>query len=84
MMYAHCLFVFVLLVDYVTALSPTFLPCQLQKPPGVSPLLGCPEGTIFVSQTDKEAHFMHVQDAILSLYVHPTAMGFSASCPTDP
>lgn len=53
----------------VVALSPTFLPCQLQKPPSVSPLLGCPEGTLFVSQGDKRAHFTKVQDAVESLYV---------------
>lgn len=49
------------------ALSPTFLDCQLQKSSGVSPLLGCPTGTLFVSQTDASANFTSVQDAVLSL-----------------
>ncbi|KAH9480216.1 putative pectinesterase/pectinesterase inhibitor 7 [Psilocybe cubensis] len=43
--------------------------CQVQKPAGVSPLHGCPKGTIFVSQdtNDKNAHFHSVQEAVLSL-----------------
>ena len=51
------------------ALSPQFVACQVQKPFGLSPLLGCPPGTIFVSAdaTDKHAHFNKVQDAVLSL-----------------
>ncbi|KAF8588559.1 carbohydrate esterase family 8 protein [Ramaria rubella] len=55
-------------VATVGAFSPQFLACQLQKPVIVSPLLGCPSGTIFVSQTDPRAHFQKVQDAILSLH----------------
>lgn len=53
------------------ALSPQFVACQVQKPFGLSPLLGCPPGTIFVSAdaTDKHAHFNKVQDAVLSLWV---------------
>ncbi|KAJ3552755.1 hypothetical protein NM688_g3987 [Phlebia brevispora] len=54
-------------VTYSFALSPTFLSCQLQKSSGVSPLLGCPEGTIFVSQGHPSAHFSSVQQAVLSL-----------------
>lgn len=52
-------------------LSPEFIACQVQKPFGISPLLGCPAGTIFVSQdaNDKHARFHSVQDAVLSLYV---------------
>jgi hypothetical protein len=52
-------------------LSPEFVACQVQKPFGISPLLGCPAGTIFVSQdvNDKHARFHSVQDAVLSLYV---------------
>lgn len=57
-----------LVVSGVAALSPAFLSCQLQKPPGISPLRGCPPGTVFVSQDDKTAHFARVQDAVLSLY----------------
>ncbi|KLO07497.1 pectin lyase-like protein [Schizopora paradoxa] len=49
------------------ALSPTFLPCQLQKPSRQSPLEGCPSGTLFVSPTDTRAHFSSIQDAVLSL-----------------
>ncbi|PPQ88402.1 hypothetical protein CVT25_011281 [Psilocybe cyanescens] len=43
--------------------------CQAQKPAGVSPLHGCPEGTIFVSQdtNNRHAQFHRVQDAVLSL-----------------
>ncbi|KAF8194147.1 pectin lyase-like protein [Pholiota molesta] len=50
-------------------LSPEFVACQVQKPFGISPLLGCPAGTIFVSQdvNDKHARFHSVQDAVLSL-----------------
>lgn len=57
------------LVLHVRSLSPTHLACQLQKPAKVSPLLGCSEGTIFVSATDSRAKFTTVQDAVLSLYV---------------
>ncbi|KDR82405.1 hypothetical protein GALMADRAFT_237699 [Galerina marginata CBS 339.88] len=41
----------------------------MQKPAGVSPLLGCPAGTIFVSQNlkDNHANFHSVQAAVLSL-----------------
>ncbi|KAH7913950.1 carbohydrate esterase family 8 protein [Hygrophoropsis aurantiaca] len=49
------------------ALSPKYVTCQLQKPEGISPLLGCPEGTLYVSPTDSTADFTSVQDAVLSL-----------------
>ncbi|KAL0576318.1 hypothetical protein V5O48_005667 [Marasmius crinis-equi] len=53
----------------VEALSPKFLPCQLQKAANQSALDGCPPGTIFVSQdtSDPNANFHSIQDAILSL-----------------
>ena len=53
------------------ALSPNLLQCQIQKPAGFSPLLGCPSGTIFVSQniSDVNTHFYSVQEAVLSLCV---------------
>ncbi|KAF9005530.1 pectin lyase-like protein [Cyathus striatus] len=56
-------------VSTIHALSPKFLSCQVQKPFGTSPLLGCPSGTIFVSQDTKDQHakFHSVQDAVLSL-----------------
>ena len=57
------------LVGHILALSPQFLPCQLQKPKNVSPLEGCPPGTIFVSHQDHWAHFKSVQEAVLSLCV---------------
>ncbi|KAK7689841.1 hypothetical protein QCA50_006480 [Cerrena zonata] len=55
------------LVGHVLALSPQFLPCQLKKPINVSPLEGCPKGTIFVSHNDTRAQFKSVQEAVLSL-----------------
>jgi hypothetical protein len=60
-----------LLLSGSLALSPKFLACQIQKPAGLSPLLGCPQGTIFVSQntSDVYAHFHSVQEAVLSLCV---------------
>ncbi|KAF8073470.1 carbohydrate esterase family 8 protein [Lyophyllum atratum] len=56
-------------ITHVTALSPRFIACQIQKPAGISPLLGCPRGTIYVSSnaSDSFAHFRKVQDAVLSL-----------------
>ncbi|KAJ3751545.1 pectin lyase-like protein [Lentinula detonsa] len=53
----------------VSALSPQFLPCQIQKPAGESPLEGCPAGTIYVSAnaSDPYASFIKVQDAVESL-----------------
>lgn len=59
----------VFLQDRVLALSPKFVACQAQKPAQVSPLEGCPKGTVFVSKntSDLFAHFHSVQDAILSL-----------------
>lgn len=57
-----------LLAQLGIALSPTFLPCQLQKPTIISPLVGCPPGTLFVSPKDSRAHFTKVQDAVSSLY----------------
>ena len=64
----HCALATILtLVILTSALSPKFLSCQLQKPVGISPLLGCPAGTIFVSQWDPTAHFARVQDAVISL-----------------
>ncbi|KAJ7766480.1 carbohydrate esterase family 8 protein [Mycena maculata] len=53
----------------VHALSPQFILCQLQKPAPISPLAGCPAGTIFVSQNanDPHAKFTSVQAAIASL-----------------
>lgn len=57
------------LIVAVAAISPTHIACQLKKPEGVSALAGCPRGTIYVSQTDKEAHFNSVQGAVESLWV---------------
>ncbi|KAG6831333.1 hypothetical protein H0H92_011248 [Tricholoma furcatifolium] len=53
----------------VNGLSPDFFACQVQKPAGLSPLLGCPRGTIYVSNnaSDPFAHFNSVQEAIISL-----------------
>jgi len=61
--------ILVALAPSVLALSPDFFACQMQKPAGISPLLGCPQGTIFVSQNVKDSHasFHSVQDAVLSL-----------------
>jgi hypothetical protein len=51
------------------ALSPKFVPCQIQKPASTSPLSGCPAGTIFVSQNASDPHtqFTSIQAAIQSL-----------------
>ncbi|OCH90457.1 carbohydrate esterase family 8 protein [Obba rivulosa] len=62
-----------LLISFVEALSPAFSLCQLQKPAIQSPLLGCPSGTLFVSQSDPRANFTSVQQAILSLPTSGTA-----------
>jgi hypothetical protein len=56
-----------LLALCVQALSPAYITCQLQKPNGISALEGCPEGTLYVSQTDPEAHYTSVQSAVSSL-----------------
>ncbi|KIJ54145.1 carbohydrate esterase family 8 protein [Sphaerobolus stellatus SS14] len=47
--------------------SPSLVACQLQKPAPISPLLGCPPGTLFVSATDKRAKFTSVSAAVASL-----------------
>lgn len=57
------------LMAQVTAFSHQYLACQLEKFASTSPLLGCPSGTIFVSQSDPRAHFKSVQAAVLSLCV---------------
>lgn len=49
------------------SLSPVYLECQLQKPPGEPALAGCPGGTLYVSPTDPCANFSNVQGAIDSL-----------------
>ncbi|KIJ62682.1 carbohydrate esterase family 8 protein [Hydnomerulius pinastri MD-312] len=49
------------------ALSPVYIACQLQKPTGISPLVGCPEGTLYVSPTDPAANHATVQSAVASL-----------------
>lgn len=54
---------------FAAAISPTHIACQLKKPEGISALAGCPHGTIYVSQTEKEATFSSVQAAVESLYV---------------
>ncbi|KAH0586491.1 hypothetical protein H2248_007723 [Termitomyces sp. 'cryptogamus'] len=53
----------------VGGLSPEFIACQIKKPAGHSPLLDCPQGTIYVSNnaSDSFAHFNSIQEAILSL-----------------
>ncbi|KAI0696166.1 pectin lyase-like protein [Cytidiella melzeri] len=56
-----------LLVSSAAALSSTYINCQLRKPQGISPLQGCPAGTIYVSSSDRTAKFSSVQDAIASL-----------------
>ncbi|KAF8955293.1 pectin lyase-like protein [Flammula alnicola] len=57
------------LLPRALGLSPEFIACQVQKPFGISPLLGCPPATIFVSQDVNEphAHFHSVQEAVSSL-----------------
>ncbi|KAF9483363.1 pectin lyase-like protein [Pholiota conissans] len=62
-------FVLANLLGSCLCLSPNFVACQVQKPKGMSPLVGCPPETIFVSQdvNDKHARFHSVQDAVLSL-----------------
>ncbi|KIJ62685.1 carbohydrate esterase family 8 protein [Hydnomerulius pinastri MD-312] len=52
---------------HVQGLSPVYTACQLQKPAGMSPLAGCPEGTLYVSPTDASANFASVQEAVTSL-----------------
>jgi hypothetical protein len=56
-----------LLTTSAFALSPLYLACQVVKPGALWPLLGCPPGTLFVSQTDARAHFTSIQAAIQSL-----------------
>ncbi|KAF9222162.1 carbohydrate esterase family 8 protein [Gyrodon lividus] len=66
----HLLLAFVSLasvVPQVQSLSPKYTPCQFQKPAGTSPLVGCPQGTLYVSPTDATANFTSVQEAITSL-----------------
>ncbi|KAF8143835.1 carbohydrate esterase family 8 protein [Mycena galopus ATCC 62051] len=56
------------LLHSALALSPQFIACQRQKPASVSPLTGCPSGTIFVSQNaSAHAQFNTIQAAIESL-----------------
>ncbi|EIN10136.1 carbohydrate esterase family 8 protein [Punctularia strigosozonata HHB-11173 SS5] len=62
------LILFVLLLTPTNGLSPTYLPCQVQKGSSVSPLLGCPPGTLFVSANDARANFSSIQAAVDSLY----------------
>lgn len=68
---AHSILTVILLclLNPILATSHRLLGCQLQKPKGVSPLLGCPKQTIFVSQdpTNRFAKFYKIQDAIESL-----------------
>ncbi|KAK7048001.1 carbohydrate esterase family 8 protein [Favolaschia claudopus] len=54
---------------FTLALSPEFNSCQIQKPSHMSPLSGCPPGTIFVSAntSDSQADFTSIQAAIASL-----------------
>ncbi|KAF8558296.1 carbohydrate esterase family 8 protein [Imleria badia] len=56
-----------ILFQLVLSLSPTYISCQLQKSANESALVGCPEGTLFVSPTDPSANFSGVQEAINSL-----------------
>ncbi|EGN98154.1 carbohydrate esterase family 8 protein [Serpula lacrymans var. lacrymans S7.3] len=60
-------FIFAFFVAQVYSLSPAFIACQLQKADTVSPLAGCPEGTIFVSPNDPRAQYTTVQQAVESL-----------------
>lgn len=63
------LVLYLAIIIHVYALSPEFIACQTQKAAGLSPLLSCPSGTIYVSSnvSDPFAHFHTVQSAILSL-----------------
>jgi pectin methylesterase-like acyl-CoA thioesterase len=63
-----------LLTQSALALSPKYLPCQIIAPGWVSPTLGCPPGTLYVSQNDTRADFTRIQAAIDSLCVHPRAL----------
>lgn len=56
-----------ILFRLVLSLSPTYISCQLQKSAGESALVGCPEGTLYVSPSDPSANFSGVQEAINSL-----------------
>jgi hypothetical protein len=55
------------LAQRAVALSPAYIACQIIKPGFLPPTLGCPPGTLFVSQNDTRAHFTSVQAAIASL-----------------
>ncbi|KIY52402.1 carbohydrate esterase family 8 protein [Fistulina hepatica ATCC 64428] len=49
------------------AYSPKYRACQTQKAAHVSPLTGCPDGTLYVSADDTSADFATIQEAVLSL-----------------
>ncbi|EIN07059.1 pectin lyase-like protein [Punctularia strigosozonata HHB-11173 SS5] len=53
-------------IPRVHALS-VYAACQTTLGKAVDPVLGCPKGTIFVSQKDPRAKFSSVQAAVLSL-----------------
>ncbi|KAG0704831.1 carbohydrate esterase family 8 protein [Suillus ampliporus] len=63
----HLTVLFAFLTVHIHALSPDYIACQLEKSASVSPLNGCPTGTLFVSPTDSRASFKTVQDAVSSL-----------------
>ncbi|KAJ7102959.1 hypothetical protein C8R43DRAFT_963849 [Mycena crocata] len=68
-----------LLAACVVSVSATSLAkhaaCQSTLKPKFLPTLFCPEGTLYVSQTDPSAHFTSVQAAITSL-PHDTSPAF--------
>jgi hypothetical protein len=68
-MYVREALVLFALVAHAVSLSPKFVDCQVQKKHGLSPLTGCPPGTIYVSNDpeQKTAKFSSVQKAIESL-----------------
>ncbi len=53
----------------VKAANTTWSWCQYPKAQGQQ-LMGCPNGTVYVSQTDPQAGFGTIQDAIESLLVN--------------
>ncbi|KAI0642991.1 pectin lyase-like protein [Trametes meyenii] len=64
---------FLFIASHALALSPAHIACQLRKPHGRPPLIGCEPGTIFVSKEYTGADFSSIQDAVLSLPEHGPA-----------
>ncbi|KAH7338177.1 carbohydrate esterase family 8 protein [Rhizoctonia solani] len=66
-MFRQLVLVTVLAFDVAEGFSSKYLRCQMVDPSPVSPVSGCPKGTVYVSAADGRARYQSVQEAVSAI-----------------